>query len=408
VIQQPSALRTLFAMSDYRRLWTIGAAVGAARWLEFLALGVFAYEVTGSPPLVALLAIVRMLPYMLLGVVVGAMADHVDRRRLLVSAFLMAFAVSAVIAALAAAGLAGYGTMLAAAIMAGLLWTTDMPVRRRLLVETAGIERMTAALGFDNATHFATRAVGPIAGGIIYQWFGIEGVFALSALVYGCSVVLCARLETVMPPEKVTEEERGAGQSPLRVLVPPGELLRSRAFIVVLGVTLVFNVWCFPVISMVPVIGERVLGLSPAGIGALSACDGIGGTLGAIAIGMIAGQRSLFRVYYLGVLGFLAMLLALSAWLTLGMAVVSLLLIGVASAAFSATQYALVYTMAPPKMRGRATGFLSIFIGMSTVGFYNTGYLFAAFDPPTALRVMALEGLVPLLVLGLMWLRAKR
>ena len=60
VIQQPSAMRALFAVADYRRLWTIGAAVGVARWLEFLALGVFAYEVTGSPPLVALLAMATL------------------------------------------------------------------------------------------------------------------------------------------------------------------------------------------------------------------------------------------------------------------------------------------------------------------------------------------------------------
>ena len=62
-------------MPDYRRLWVIGAGLGVARWLEFLALGVFAYQVTGSPPLVALVAIVRMLPNVFLGLVVGLLGS---------------------------------------------------------------------------------------------------------------------------------------------------------------------------------------------------------------------------------------------------------------------------------------------------------------------------------------------
>ena len=45
---QVSVARTLFQLPDYRRLWAIGGLTGIARWLEFLALSVFAYEVAGS------------------------------------------------------------------------------------------------------------------------------------------------------------------------------------------------------------------------------------------------------------------------------------------------------------------------------------------------------------------------
>src|SRR5690606_33860571 len=166
-------------------------------------------------------------------------------------------------------------------------------------------------------------------------------------------------------------------------------------------------VWCFPIISMVPVLGEKEFGLTPALIGVLSACEGIGGTIGAIMIGLLAGQRPHFQLYYFGVLGFALLLLALSAWLTLGAALVCLLLIGASASGFSATQYALVYTMSPPSMRGRAAGFLSIFIGTSAIGFYVTGYLFSRFGSADALMIMGLAGLISLFVLGLLWARAK-
>jgi len=189
--------------------------------------------------------------------------------------------------------------------------------------------------------------------------------------------------------------------------VPPKELIFNRPFLLMIGITVVYNVWCFPFVTMVPVIAQKDFFLSPAAVGALSACDGIGGTLGAIAVGLLATPRTLFRIYFMGTLAFLLLLIALSLYLTVEMAIVCLLLIGVASACFSATQYALVYTISSPDVRGRATGFLSIFIGTAIVGFYNTGYLFARFSSTEALGIMALEGLVPLLVLGILWVRSK-
>ena len=97
-------LRALFAVPDYRRLWAIGAGVGLARWLEFLALAIYAYQLTGSAQLVALLAIARMVPYVAFGFLVGALADLFDRRRLLVLSFLGGAATSIVMTALALTG----------------------------------------------------------------------------------------------------------------------------------------------------------------------------------------------------------------------------------------------------------------------------------------------------------------
>lgn len=398
-------MRVLFAVPDYRRLWLIGAAVGLARWLEFLALGVFAYEVTKSPPLVALVAIVRMVPYMLLGVAVGALADYFDRRRMLLIGYSAACVASAVLALVAALGMAGYGVVLLYAGLSGLVWTTDMPLRRHLMVDKVGSMHIAAATSLDSSTMFVMRMLGPLLGGILYQWSGITGIFVLCTFGYLACSLLSARIDKTVAPEIVPGTTRRL--SPFRMFLPPIELLRNRPLMVVLGITVIFNIWGFPVLTMVPVIGEREFALSPTAIGALSACEGIGGTIGAILIAMMAGQRSLFPLYYFGVMSFLVILLGLSVWLTLEAVIVGLLLIGVASAAFAASQYALVYMLAPPEMRGRASGFLAIFIGTSTIGFYNTGRLFDQYATVEALRIMGAQGLVALVIFGVLWLLAK-
>lgn len=385
--------------ANYRRLWAIGAGVGVARWLEFLGLGIFAFELTGSPALVALLAIVRMIPYVMTGFIVGALADILDRRWLLIISFAAATTAAAVFAAMTLAGLASYAMTLLAAAISGLVWTTDMPVRRRLIVDAAGPDNMASALGFDNSTTYATRAMGPLLGGVIYQWLGPAGIFVLSAIVFSMCLLLSYRLTTA------TADDTPRPKTTIASLLPPLALLKSRAFLVVGGITVVYNFFCFPFVTMVPVISQKDFLLAPFLVGALSSCDGIGGTFGALAIGMAGSRRALFRIYFIGVTSFLALMLALSYVLSPGTALVALLLMGVGAAGFSSTQYALVYSLAPPDMRGRATGLLSIFIGTSTIGLYHTGLLFERYDSSTAMAIMAVEGLTLVIILGLIWLR---
>ena len=78
---------------------------------------------------------------------------------------------------------------------------------------------------------------------------------------------------------------------------------------------------------------------------------------------------------------------------------------GIAAAAFSSTQYALVYNIAPPEMRGRATGVLSIFIGSSMLGHWHAGLLFERLGSIAAMEVIACEGLTAMLVLAALWWR---
>ena len=151
---------------------------------------------------------------------------------------------------------------------------------------------------------------------------------------------------------------------------------------------------------MVPVIGQKDFALTPALVGALSACDGLGGTVGALTVGLLATPRTLFRFYFCGTLACLVFILALALHLTFGVAVAVLLMSGIAAAAFSSTQYALVYNIAPPGMRGRATGVLSIFIGSSMLGHWHAGLLFERLGSIAAMEVMAYEGLAGMLILA--------
>lgn len=397
-----AAARTLFADSAFRRTWAIGTITGIIRWFEFVALAIFTYELTRSPQMVALLAVLRMLPYAMLGTAVGGLADVVDRARLLQGSLLAMAIATIAMAVLAAIGQVSYAAVAVATLAAGVFWTVDMPARRRLMVDAVGPARMAAGLGFDNASMHATRALGPLAGGALYEWLGLTGVYVMMAVGYAACLALAHGLK-VAPRPAGPQRER----VPLWSVVFPVSLLKDQRMRVAMGVTLVYNLWCFPFSMMVPVIAQNDFQLPHLLVGLLTACDGLGGVAGALLVGAVVREATLFRFYFLGTVIYLFVMLVMSLHLTVAVAVPALIAIGIASAAFSTTQYALIYVLAPVEMRGRATGLLSIFIGSSLIGHYHAGLMFEWLGSAVAVRVMAAEGIVVSAMLGLAWWRAR-
>ena len=391
---KPRANR-LIDNSDYCRGWILGLMTGIARWLEFLALGIFAYQLTNSPPLVALLAILRLVPYALCGFIVGTFTDRINRKRWLMIGLAVMCAVSAGMALLAAKGLATYGTIIIATVATGLFWLTDMPIRRRTMLDAVGTEGAGKAMGFDNITNYATRGIGPLIGGVTFQFFGPVGIFLVNLGIYAVCFIIAAGLT----PQRTSDAQRVKQDGGITQRTAPQSLLADTRFCIILGVTVLYNLFCIPFVAMVPVFARKDFGFEPAAVGALAAFEGVGGLIGSIAVGLLIRPATFMPVYIMGPLIYLLAVLSLSFFLTPGSTIAALIALSIGGAFFSATQYTLIYTTAPPELRGRAFGFLSMCIGCGTLGLWNAGYLFKHFDSVTALRIMACEGLVPLVLL---------
>ncbi len=390
----------LFAIPDYRRGWIYGSLTGIARWLEFLALGIFAYQLTESPPLVALLAILRLTPHVTVGYFLGSITDKIDRKRWLLIGLIIMCAVSATMAYLAASGQATYTTIVFATFATGVFWLTDMPFRRRFMLDAVGADRAGRAMGFDNITNYATRGLGPLIGGVVFQFFGPVGVFSVSFCVYVLCFILALGFTRQKPTRAATANDDGSSSQNSQA-TGPGSLLADTRFCIILAVTVLYNLFCIPFVAMLPVFAQKDFGLQPAAVGTLAAFEGVGGLVGSITVGLLIRQPAFFIVYFCGPLIYLCAVLALSFTLTPGSTLVTLIVLSFGGACFSATQYTLVYTRTTPELRGRASGFLAIAIGSGTLGLWNAGYLFNTYPSATAMQIMALEGLVPMLLLGL-------
>ena len=390
----------LHRVPDYRRGWLLGLMTGVIRWLEFPALGIFAYQLTESPPLVALLAIVRVAPYALLGFVIGALTDRYDRRLMLIGLLTIMCGIAGTMAFVAHSGHATYPMVVGATLATGIFWVTDMPIRRRFMVEAIGQARIGRGMGLDNITNYLTRGLGPLIGGLVFQFFGVVGVFSLNCALYIMCILLALGFER---PARVGAVSDAAAATRKSLFV----LLTNMRFMVILGVTVIYNLFCAPFIAMIPVFAQKDFAFSPAAIGSIAAMEGVGGVVGSILIGIFIRPRGLLAIYFAGPFIYLGSVLALSFVLRPEFTVAGLILASFGGAWFSATQYALVYTTAPEELRGRAFGLLALAIGCATIGLWNAGNLFQAYPSDVALRTMALQGLIPLAVLGVaaLWTR---
>jgi hypothetical protein len=388
----------LFSLLDFRRLWFIGFTISVVRWLEMLALALFAYKLTGSAFVVALLTMLRLLPMALFGAFVGAAAERFDRRRVLALIVAMSMTVSLALAILASFDAIAVWHLAAASFVNGLAWAADNPVRRMMIGDAVGAERIGSALSIDTATNNGTRILGPVLSGLLLAEFGITGVFWLSVAFYLPSLIAVIRIDmrrqtpSTKPASFVTSIHEGLGW-----------LRRDGRLTGVFVITIIFNIFGWPATSMVPVIGTDYLGLGPKGVGLLAACDGLGGLLGALFIAGRAPAVWYGRIYAGAVGMYLAMVVCFAAAPGTSIAAISLFFGGTFQAVFAVMQATLVYQSAPVEMRARLLGVLSVCIGTGPIGFLYLGFLAEMFSPRAATVALAAQGMLVMLLTRRFW-----
>jgi predicted MFS family arabinose efflux permease len=225
---------------------------------------------------------------------------------------------------------------------------------------------------------------------------GLSGVFVCLSLLY---VPALLSLWSLREPsssgsgqaKKSLREQLGGGFEAARA----SPLLRAA-----LWLTILFNLFAWPVLSMVPVIAQERLQLDPQGVGLMVSLEGVGALVGALLIGMGAAPWRHGPMFLGAVLSFLALQLLLAWSPQIWVAGVALLSLGIAQAGFGIMQSTLVYTAAPPQRRPEAMGLMTMCIGVSPVGFLAVGALAERIGAPAATLVFAVCGL---LAVALSW-----
>ena len=389
---------SLLRESNFRKVWLAGAIYGTVRWLDMLAVGVFTYEVTGSPMLVAVMVFLRLLPLILMGSVVGALAERFNRRRLLLAGLVFLSVVCAVLFLLALTGYITLWQVGVGAVVNGFLFSADLAIRRMLLGEVAGMRRLGTAMGLDSATNNATRMAGPLLGGVVYQAVGLEGTYLVGFVLAVLAAILIAKLkiDPTAPPVRTS--------SLLTDIIEGLRYIRSnRVVMAVLVITVLMNFFAFPFLGMIPVIGKDILHLEPSLIGVLAAADGCGALFGAIIVAVFAQSVYYRRIFVIGSAIVLVAVFVFSLSQEFGLSISVLLIGGLGLAGFGTMQSTLIFVETPASIRGRVLGILTMCIGTMPIGMLAVGLIADWIGAARAISVMTLCGMAVLAAVLVHW-----
>lgn len=248
-----------------------------------------------SPWMVALMQTAENAPLFLLALPAGALADIIDRRRLLLytQAWMLLAAVS--LAVLTLLGLTTPWVLLLLIFGLGLGSALNAPAWQAIIPELVPRSELPAAVSLNSVAFNIARAVGPALGGLVVAAIGSWAVFFLNSLSFIGVIIVLYRwqresVESISPTERII----GAMRAGVRYVRHDPSL---RAVLVRTGV----YVSCASALwAMMPLVARKELGLGASGYGILL------GSLGAGAIAVtfiLSALRRRFSANALVILG---------------------------------------------------------------------------------------------------------
>ncbi|HMC15208.1 MAG TPA: MFS transporter [Albitalea sp.] len=334
----------------FRGLWTSGGIYFVGNAMQTMAVAWLMVEVTGSSFLAALVQTAVFLPMFVLSLPAGVLADTTDRRRLIIGALATQAATALLLALLAALGWAGPATLLFFIFVAGCCTALMSPAWNSAIVDTIPRDELPQAITAVAIAFNAARAVGPALAGAVFTLAGGGPVF-LIAVASVVAMLLAIRRHPPKPhPISKLPAERlwGGTLTALRYA------WHSEMILAQMVRTMAYSGAGSALWALLPIIGQRQLGLGAAGYGLLMGCLGSGAVMAGLVIGRIRARVGLDRLVGAGclVFGLVMAVAALSRWPPLVYA--ALVLGGAAWMAVMSTFNTATQTSAPPWVRSRA------------------------------------------------------
>ncbi len=347
---------------------------------EQVVIGLLVFRITGSSAWVGVALALYFLPLFIFGMAAGAIADWMDRRKLLriieavIGINLVVFAVLAALEAVA------IWQVLLMTFVSGSARAVYLPVRQSYAYDIVGAEQIVAGLGLLTIGMRAGQLLGALVAGSVMQRLGTDVALFVLATFHGITFLIVSRLRSI-PTEAHT--------NPVPILENLREYLQemrhNRTLSMLIAVTASVEVLGFSFATILPELATERLGVGAEGLGIMHAIRAAGGFAAGLAL---AGAVSIRRrgLAYLGVIyAFGLALIALAASPNFATILVAVLAVAALAAASDVLTQSMMQLSVPDRLRGRAMGAWVFAIGSAPLGHLEMGALAASVGVGTAL-----------------------
>jgi MFS family permease len=361
--------RTAVRFPDFRRYLLARLLWLASSQMLVVAVGFQIYEISRNPFDLALVGLSQFLPFILLVLPAGHMADTFDRRRLLIGCFVLLAVLGALLAVVTLSDPTSTAPIILLMSLFGAARAIALPTSQALLPNLVPTEWFASAAGISSTALQIALIVGPALAGVLL----VVG----PAVVYG-AIVVALGIATVSVMA-IHAGGRQPGQvsrtgTSFAALMSGILFVRSRPLILGAISLDMFAVLFGGATALLPIYASDVLQVGPTGLGVLRAAPAVGGLVTALILGIHPLQRPVGPWLFGSIIVFGAATILFAQSELLLLSLVALVIMGVADTISVFIRNLLVQLSTPDEIRGRVSAVNGVFVGASSeVGDFESG-----------------------------------
>ena len=382
----PQLLRA-FRHRNYRLFFGGQLVSLTGTWMQSIAESWLVYRLTGSSAMLGVAAFASQAPVLLFATIGGAVADRVDRHRIIVITQTLSMILPLALAALTLTGTVQVWHVLALAASLGVVNAFDIPARQAFIVDMVGRDDLMNAIALNSSMVNGARVVGPAVAGLLVAAVGEGWCFLLNGVSY--LAVIAGLLMMDVPKRPKAGEQR----SVLRDTIEGFRFVAGTAPVLALLLLLgLVSLAGMPYAVLMPVFADQILHGGPRGLGLLMGATGLGALCGALSVAMRSGVSGLGRWVAVSAAAFGVSLALFSLSRTFWLSALLLVPVGASMMVEMASSNTLIQSMVPNALRGRVMAVYSImFMGMAPLGALFAG---SAAERLGAPKTVAIGGLI--------------
>lgn len=379
-------LRVFFRHRNFR-IFLIGQTMSLiGTWMQTMAEGWLALELTNSAFLVGLVAVATSIPILLFSMLAGSIVDRADKLRLVRIAQGCYLVEASLLWVLTVTHHIDIHSLLALAFVSGTIASLEIPARQSMYIDLVGRDDLPEAIALNSSGFNLARVVGPGIAAAVIAGLGIAWCFFLNAVSF--VAVLIGLFMIKLPAFK---RPAGHARPWVGVLQALRYMRRTPHVRALMLMVTAYSILGTPVLALMPVVARNMFSLGAGGYGVLLSCLGIGGLVGALSLAAVGPRVSRVKLLIFASMAWPVLLLAFSFCRIPLLGYLLLLGIGSTMILNGAISNGLLQSVVPDGLRGRVMAAYSlVVVGLAqVVGAFTAGVVADVLGVATAIGIAA-------------------
>ena len=361
-------LRPLRDSRDFRLLWLGQIVSMVGRQITVVAVPYQIFQTTHSALAVGMLGLVQVVPLIVFSLAGGALADRVDRRRLLLLTNTLLAGCSGLFLGGAVAGNPPLAFLYAVAATGAAVSAFDQPARAATIPRMVRPDQLAAALALNFGLFMTTLVAGPAVGGLVIARLGLAAAYLVDVVTFAAAIAAVA----LISPQPPTGARR---ESPLQA-IRSGLSYARRQPVVLAGFAIDLDAMVFGMPrALFPVLAATTFHTGPGGLGLLYAAPGAGAVVAAaLSTGWVGRVHAQGQVVVVSVAVWGAAILGFGLTASLPLALALLAMAGAADSVSAVCRTTMLQTVTVDEYRGRMSATYSmVVVGGPYIGDVEAG-----------------------------------